>query len=125
MDIRQQVLTGFIAERVRNLICGICKEYEILKDHVHLPVSVPPHLSISKLLQSLKGKSSCKLLQENKMLSKQFCGRHLWRKEYFVATSGNVTDGVIIEYIKINTVNHNQKKILRLGMRETLVAFRR
>jgi putative transposase len=34
------------------------------------------------------------------MLSKQFWGRHLWGRGYFVATSGNVTDEVIMDYIK-------------------------
>jgi putative transposase len=100
-------MVGLVAERVRELIRGICKEHEveILKghvsvDHIHLFVSVPPHLAISKLVQYLKGKSSYKLLQEDKNLSKQFWGRHLWGRGYFVATSGNITDEVIMEYIK-------------------------
>jgi putative transposase len=41
------------------------------------------------------------------MLSKQFWGRHLWGCGYFVATSGNVTDEVIMEYIK-NQDNQSQ-----------------
>ena len=96
-----------VGERVRELLRGICKEndVEILRghvsqDHVHMFVSVPPHLAISKLVQYMKGKSSYKLLQENKLLSRQFWGRHLWGRGYFVATSGNVTDEVIAEYIK-------------------------
>jgi putative transposase len=58
---RKKVLYGQIAERFRDLIREICKtkDVEIIKgsipkDHVHLFVSVPPHLSISKLMQSLK-----------------------------------------------------------------------
>jgi putative transposase len=54
-----------LGERVRELIRQICKEQEVeilkghvSKDHVHLFVSVPPYLSISKLVQYLKGKSS-------------------------------------------------------------------
>lgn len=104
---RKKVLVGLVAERVRELIRGICKEHdvEILKghvshDHVHMFVSVPPHMAISKLVQYMKGKSSYKLLQEAKNLSKQFWGRHLWGRGYFVATSGNITDEVIMEYIK-------------------------
>ena len=27
-------------------------------------------------------------------------GRHLWARGYFVASSGNITDEVILEYIK-------------------------
>ena len=33
-------------------------------------------------------------------MSKQFWGRHLWGRGYFVATSGNITDEVILGYIK-------------------------
>jgi len=99
-------LSGVVGERIRELIRGICKEHEveiikghISQDHVHLFVSVPPHLAISKLVQYLKGKSSYKMMQENKVLSKMFWGRHLWGRGYFVATSGNITDEVIMEYI--------------------------
>ena len=104
---RKKVMSGVVAERVRELVRQICKENDVeiikghvSKDHVHLFVSIPPHLAISKLVQILKGKSSYKLLGENKELSKQFWGRHLWARGYFVATSGNVTDEVIMEYIK-------------------------
>jgi len=96
-----------VGERVRELIRGICKEHEVeiikghvSKDHVHLFVSVPPHMAVSKLVQYLKGKSSYKLLQENKQLSKLFWGQHLWGRGYFVATSGNITDEIIMEYIE-------------------------
>ncbi len=100
-------MIGLVGERVRELVRQICKghDVEILKghvskDHVHLFVSVPPHLAISKLVQYLKGKSSYKLLQEDKQLSRMFWGRHLWGRGYFVATSGNITDEVVLEYIK-------------------------
>jgi len=76
---RKPALTGKIAERVRELIRGTCKqnEVEILtghvsKDHIHLLVSVPPHLSVSKLVQYIKGYSSRKLLMEYKELNKAF-----------------------------------------------------
>lgn len=100
-------MVGIVAERVRELLRGICKEHDVeilkghvSKDHVHLFLSVPPHLAISKLVQYLKGKSSYKLLSENKELSKLFWGRHLWGRGYFVATSGNITDEIVMEYIK-------------------------
>ena len=100
-------MVGTVAERTRELLREICKseDVEILKghiskDHVHMFVSVPPHLSVSKLVQRMKGKTSRKLLSESKVLSKQFWGRHLWGRGYFVASSGTVTDEVIMEYIK-------------------------
>ena len=39
-------------------------------------------------------------MREFKTLQQQFWGRHLWAIGYFVASSGNVTDEVILEYIK-------------------------
>ena len=104
---RKKLLVGGVAERVRELIRGICKEHDVeilkghvAKDHVHLFLSVPPHLAISKLVQYLKGKSSYKLMMENKQISKAFWGRHVWGRGYFVSTSGNITDEMILEYIE-------------------------
>jgi putative transposase len=104
---RKKVLKGEVATKVRDLIREICKanDIEILKghvsvDHVHLFVSVPPHLSISNVVQALKGKSSRKLLSNFKHLSQQFWGRHFWARGYFVASSGNVTDEVVMKYIE-------------------------
>ena len=113
---RKPALAGKIAHRTRELIRGICRqnEVEILtghvsKDHIHLLVSVPPHLSASKLVQYMKGYSSRKLQMEYKELNQQFWGKHLWARGYFVASSGNVTDEVIAEYIKNQDVVENMK----------------
>ncbi len=104
---RKQVLVGGVAERTRELIREICKsnEVEILKghvsnDHIHLFVSVPPKLSVSKLMQYLKGKTSHKMLFEFKHLQRQFWGKHIWARGYFAVSSGNVTDEVIMKYIE-------------------------
>jgi putative transposase len=104
---RKPVLRADIAERVRELIRELCKanDVEIIRghvsyDHVHLFVSAPPHMSVSKLVQYLKGKTSRKIMMEYKSLNRQFWGRHIWARGYFVASSGNVTDEVIIKYIE-------------------------
>ena len=104
---RKQILRADIAHRLRELTREICRanDVEIMKgnisrDHVHIFVSVPPHISVSQLVQSLKGKTSRKLLMEFKSLSKAFWGRHIWARGYFVASSGNVTDEVIMKYIE-------------------------
>lgn len=104
---RKAVLQGDIAQRVRELVRQSCAQNEVVilkghvaKDHVHLLVSVPPYISVSDLVQKLKGRSSRKLLQEYSELSRQFWGRHLWARGYFAASSGNVTDAVIAEYIE-------------------------
>lgn len=46
---------------------------------------------------------------EYKELNKQFWGKHLWARGYFVASRGNVTDEVIAEYIKNQDIAENQK----------------
>ena len=103
---RKPVLTGEVALRCRELIRQCCSslDVEILKghvskDHIHLFVSVPPQVSLSKLMQSVKGRSSRRMLDEFRTLKRQFWGRHLWARGYFAASSGNVTDEVIAEYI--------------------------
>lgn len=101
------MITGKIALQTRELIRIVCQsnEVEILaayvgSDHIHLLVSVPPHLSASKLVQYIKGNTSGKLQVEYKEWNKPFLGQHLWARGCFVASSGNVTDEIIKEYIK-------------------------
>lgn len=101
------VLTGRIGTRVRDLIREICRteNVQILrghvsKDHIHLFLSLPPQLSISKLAQLLKGKTSRKILIENPHLNRQFWGRHFWSRGFFAATSGAITDEMVMQYIQ-------------------------
>lgn len=103
---RRPALTGEVALRVRDMIREICGQHEVTilkghvaKDHLHLFVSIPPQVTISRLIQWLKGKTAYKLLGEFPHLQKQFWGRHLWARGYFCCSSGNVTDEVIAEYI--------------------------
>ena len=104
---RKPVLYGEEGLRLRDLLRKICHDLEVeilagnvRRDHVHLLLSYPPQLSISKLVQKLKGVSSRKLLQESGRLRKEFWGCHLWARGYFAVSTGNVTDEVIAEYIK-------------------------
>ena len=105
---RKPLLTDAVSTRVRDLVREICKANDVSilqgavsKDHVHILVSCPPNISPSKLMQKIKGKSSRKLLMEFKHLQKQCWGRHFWARGFFVASSGNVTDEVIAEYIRL------------------------
>ena len=52
-------------------------------------------------MQAVKGKTSHHLLSEYRRLKREFWGRHLWARGYFVCSSGNVTDQVIAEYIAL------------------------
>ena len=104
---RKAVLRGAIGKRVRELIRQTCAGLDvyivkghIAPDHVHLLVSVPPKLAVSELVKRLKGRSSRKVLQEYAEVRREFWGRHLWARGYFAASTGNVTDEVVAEYIE-------------------------
>ncbi len=107
---RYEVLGKDIGDRCRELLRAIAISHEIYihagsinRDHVHMLISIPPNLSVSRAVQFLKGKSSHKLLSEYKSLRKRYWGQHLWARGYWVNTSGNVTDEVWREYIKNQT----------------------
>ena len=104
---RYPVLVGDIGVRARDLIRQYSSEEgvqiirgAIRKDHVHVYVSVPPYISISKIVQYMKGKTSRRIQQEYPELKKRYWGRHLWAIGYFVRTSGSVTDEMIKKYIE-------------------------
>jgi putative transposase len=104
---RRKVLRSEIAERVREIVREECRKsrVDILRghispDHVHIMVSIPPQVTISRLIQRMKGKSSYQLFNEFPALRKRFWGRHFWARGYFCRSSGNVTDEVIKAYIE-------------------------
>src|ERR1700675_1161834 len=87
---RKPILVDAVGIRLRELVREVCRtnEIEILegsvsRDHVHVLLSCPPNL-----------------LMEFQHLQKAYWGRHLWARGYFVASSGNVTDEIIKEYIR-------------------------
>ena len=68
---RYQVLGGDVKLRCRELLREIAMSKEMIiyagsinRDHVHMPIGIPPQLSVSRAVQYLKGKSSHKLLSE-------------------------------------------------------------
>ena len=104
---RKHILKGEVGLRLRDLVREVCRsnDVEVLEgsvstEHVHVLLSCPPNISPSKLMQYIKGKSSRKLLMEFPHLQRQYWGRHLWARGYFVASSGNVTDEAIQAYIR-------------------------
>jgi len=104
---RYRILTGKIAERARDLIRQACNSMNVTiirgsigKEHIHLLVSCPPSLSVSKLVQQLKGKTSRTLQIEYRVLKKKYWGRHLWSTGYFCRSVGTVTKNIIKQYIE-------------------------
>jgi putative transposase len=95
-----------VGNRCRELLRETARAHEMVihagainRDHVHLLLSIPPSLSVSRAVQYLKGRSSHKLLTVFGALRKRW-GQQLWARGYWVASSGTVTDEVWAEYIK-------------------------
>jgi putative transposase len=120
---RKAVLRGEIGLRLRELIRQTCEAQEVYivkghvaVDHVHLLLLVPPSIAVSDLVQRLKGRSSRKMLEEFGELRRQFWGQHLWARGYFVASSGNVTDEIIAQYIEMqNEKPQSDNEDFRVG----------
>lgn len=82
---RYPVMVGDIATRARDLVREICKENQVeivrgtvARDHIHIYISIPPYLSVSKLVQYLKGKTSRKIQQEFPELSSRELTFHVF-----------------------------------------------
>ena len=119
---RYRILSGKIALRARDILRLICQELDaaivkghLSQDHVHMLLSVPPHLSISKLVQHLKGISSRKLQMEFKELKSRYWGKHIWARGYFCATVGSITDEQIKDYIEHHNEDENQDFSIERG----------
>lgn len=104
---RKKVLKDDIGHRLREIIRQVCSadKVDILKgaigpDHVHLMLSIPPYIAVSRIVQHIKGESSRKLQMEFPQFQKQFWGQHFWAIGYFCTTTGTVTDKVIRDYIE-------------------------
>ena len=93
---RFRILRGRIAEEVSESIRsftdrqgGEVLELSVQKDHVHLQVMVPPKVSISKFVGTIKGRTAIRILNQNRKLKKKpYWGNHFWARGYCVDTVG-------------------------------------
>ncbi|MBQ8474990.1 MAG: IS200/IS605 family transposase, partial [Clostridia bacterium] len=67
--------------------------------HIHMLVSIPPHLSIAQFMGYLKGKSSLMIFDRHANLKYKYGSRHIWCRGYYVDTVGR-NKKVIAEYIR-------------------------
>ena len=104
---RFRVLEGLVKELLSNDIPMLLEwksseliEMNIQKDHIHLIVSVPPKISISTLMGTLKGKTAIKIFKSYPQLKvKPYWGNHFWAKGYCVDTIG-LDEDKIKKYVK-------------------------
>ena len=84
--IGRREINTLLEEDIRMLCewkrCDI-QEMSVEEDHIHLVVSVPPKVSISELMGTLKGKLAIKLFKSySKMKHKPYWGNHFWARGY-------------------------------------------
>lgn len=69
-------------------------------DHVHLLVEYPPQISLSKLVNSLKGVSSRRLRQDRPEVRGRYFKGVLWSPSYFAASCGGAPISIIRQYVE-------------------------
>lgn len=104
---RKKVFDAAILDEMKSVFHKVCSDFEASlqefdgeKDHVHLLVMYPPKLSISKLVNSLKGVSSRLLRKDFPQLEKSYWKGGLWSPSYFAASCGGAPISIIRQYIE-------------------------
>lgn len=105
---RRSVFTKAVLEDLKEIFASDCQDFEAElvefdgeKDHVHLLINYPPKVSVSRLVNSLKGVSS-RLIRKKRyacIQDKLWAGA-LWSPSYFAASCGGAPISIIKQYIE-------------------------
>ena len=124
---RRQEIYGKIKEDVGKILRKLCEakgveiiEAEACPDHIHMLVSIPPHLSVAQFMGYLKGKSSLMVFDRHASLKYKYGNRHFWCRGYYVDTVGR-NEKKIAEYVR----NQLQEDIIadQLSLKEYIDPF--
>ena len=103
---RRKEIYGTLKKDIGQILRKLCeqKDVEIIEaeacpDHIHMLVSIPPHISIAQFMGSLKGKSSLIIFDRHANLKYKYGSRNFWARGYYVDTVGR-NKKVIAEYIR-------------------------
>jgi putative transposase len=104
---RRKVFDGDAIERLRHMFGRVCADFEATlvemdgeDDHVHLLVEYPPKVSVSGLVNSLKGVSSRMLRKERPDIANRYWKNVLWTPSYFAASCGGAPISIVRQYIE-------------------------
>ena len=111
LKYRKGVLNGEVGEYLKGVFQRIAEEYElvidtmeVMEDHVHIFVEVPPRYSPARVVQIMKSISAREVFKEFPEIRKQLWAGELWNDGYFVRSVGDkVTADIIRKYIKYQT----------------------
>ena len=103
---RRQEVYDRIKTDIGKILRQLCeaKKVEIIEaeacpDHIHMLVSIPPHISVSQFMGYLKGKSSLMIFDRHANLKYKYGNRQFWCTGYYVDTVGR-NKKVIEAYIR-------------------------
>lgn len=92
---RQKVLYGRLRQHLGELLKDLAKQQgcQILEghlrpDHIHILISIPPKVSVSKVIGFIKGKSAIAIARTYVGRRKNFAGQSFWARGYYVNTVG-------------------------------------
>ena len=98
---RRKVLTNGVDTKLKELLTEYAAnlsveilEMEIMPDHVHMLVRIPPKYSVSEIVGYLKGKSSLMIFEKHANLKYKYGNRHFWCRGYYVDTVGKNTAAI-------------------------------
>ena len=105
---RHKVFTDRHLNRMEEIMRVVCAdfdtdlaEYNGEANHVHLLVTFPPKVALSKLVNSLKGVSSRRMRQEFPDLVRHYYrANRLWSGSYFARSVGGAPLTVLRQYIE-------------------------
>lgn len=105
---RGKVFTKEILNELNLILIQVCQDFDAElvefngeQDHVHLLVNYPPKVSVSSLVNSLKGVSSRMIRKNNyPSIDRQLWGNTLWSPSYFASSCGGASIDIIREYIE-------------------------
>ena len=103
---RRKEIYGQIKKDIGEILRKLCeqKDVEIIEaeacpNHIHMLVSIPPHISIAQFMGYLKGKSSLMIFDRHANLKYKYGQRSFWCRGYFVDTVGK-NETAIRNYIR-------------------------
>ena len=116
---RFRVLTGIVKDLVEHDIKMLAEwkgsevlELNVQPDHIHIVISVPPKLSISDLVGTIKGKLAIKIFKNYPQLKKKpYWGNHFWSRGYFVNTIG-LDEELIKRYVRYQEEEDKKEEIV-------------
>ena len=93
---------------------GRIEEGHMMRDHVHMMISIPPKYAVSQVIGFIKGKSAIHLARVYGERKRNFVGQHFWARGFFVSTVGR-DEEMIRQYIRNQEKEDQRSEERRVG----------